>query len=232
MSLLLHGVVRASHPSAAQRARLVTWQDLAVVVSESHPPSQQNALAHLEMLSALVVDGPVVPLKYGTTTETEEAARTAALAASAPRLRAHLDRLEGLVELHAYLRFDEDEALRAVYEEHTGWQVVGGLSIRIHLGEQIAQHVVTWRRTRSDALLAPVSAVAREQVPLPDREHTEERRAFLIPHKEIEPARAAITSLRQIAGVEAECVAPLPAYNFLTEPANTTTSGGGSRWGW
>jgi hypothetical protein len=230
VSLLLHGVVRANHPCAAQ---LVTWQDLAVVVSESRPPTQQDALAHLEMLSALVVDGPVVPLKYGTTAETEEAARTDALATSATRLRAHLDRLEGLVELHAYLRFDEDEALQAVYEEHaTGWQVVGGLSIRIHMGEQIAQHLVTWRRTRSDALLAPVSAVAREQVPLPDREHTAERRAFLIPHKEIEPARAAITSLRHIAGVEAECVAPLPAYNFLTEPANTIAAGSGSRWGW
>lgn len=235
MSLFLHGVVRASHPSAAQRAKLVTWQDLAVVVSEARQPTQQDTLAHLELLSELVVDGPVVPLRFGTTADGEESARADALAAAAGRLRAHLDRLDGLVELHAYLRFDEDEALQAVYEEHTtSWQVAGGLSTRILMGEQVAQHLVAWRRTRSDALLAPVSAVAREQVLLPDGEHTVERRAFLIPHKEVAPARAAITGLAHIAGVAAECVAPLPAYNFLTETANATTtaSGGGSRWGW
>jgi hypothetical protein len=233
MSLFLHGVVRADHPSAAAHAKLVTWQDLAVVVSEARAPTQEDALAHLELLSALVVDGPVVPLKYGTTAVGEEAARMDVLAASATRLRAHLDRLAGLVELHAYLRFDEDEALQAVYEEHhTNWQVAGGLSTRILAGEQVAQHLVAWRRTRSDALLAPVAAVAREQASLPDREHTEERRAFLLPHKEIEPARAAITALKHIAGVDAECVAPLPAYNFLTEPANAPTPGTSSRWGW
>lgn len=230
--MFLHGVVRASHPSAALRAKLVTWQDLAVVVSEARTPTQQDALAHLALLSELVVEGPVVPLRFGTTSDGEEAARTDVLAAAAPRFRAHLDRLDGVVELHAYLRFDEEEALQAVYEEHqTNWQTTGDLSTRILVGEQVAHHLVRWRRARSNALLAPVSAAAREQVGLPDREHTEERRAFLLPHKEIEPARAAITALKHIAGVDAECVAPLPAYNFLTEPADTA-SRSGSRWGW
>jgi len=97
VSLLVHCVTRADQSSAA---RTVVWQDLAAVVSEWRTPTQQDALAHLQMLSELVVAGPVVPLKYGTTATDEEAVRAEVLASSAPRLRAHLDRLDGLVEVH------------------------------------------------------------------------------------------------------------------------------------
>ncbi len=232
MTLLLHGVVRAGHSAAL---RVVTWRDLAVVVSEWHTPSQQEALAHLAMLSELVLAGPVVPLKYGTTAVDEEAVRAEVLASSAPRLRAHLDRLDGLVELHAYLRFDEDVMLRGVFDEHgSGWRGTGGLdlSTRIRLGEQVAQRIVDWRRARADALLAPVSAAARDEAHLPDRDHTAERRAFLLPHGEVEPARTAIATLAHVAGVEAECVGPLPAYSFLNETKETVNTPASSRWGW
>jgi hypothetical protein len=222
VTLLLHGVVRAAHPASA---RVVTWQDLAMIVSDWRPPTPRDAVAHLELLSGLVVDGPVVPMRYGITATGEEAVRADVLAATAPRLRGHLDRLDGLVEVQAYLRFNEDDALQAMFDEHAS---DGGPTTRLSLGEQVAAHLVTWRRARSAALLAPVAAAAHDQVPLPDREHTEERRAFLLPHREVAPARAAITALRHLAGVEAECVGPLPAYNFLTEPAETAPS----RWGW
>jgi hypothetical protein len=228
VSLLVHCVIRADQSSAA---RTVVWQDLAAVVSEWRTPTQQDALAHLQMLSELVVAGPVVPLKYGTTATDEEAVRAEVLASSAPRLRAHLDRLDGLVEVHVYLKFDEDEALRAVYDEHQPqWRGGGDLSARIHLGEQVARHLVTWRQARADALLAPISGAAAEQVPMPDPDNTIERRAFLIPHKEVEPARTAIVALGHLAGVTAEFVGPLPAYNFLTEQLEPAATN--SRWGW
>lgn len=211
---------------------MVTWQDLAAVVSESPAPTQQDALAHLQMLSELVVAGPVVPLKFGTTAADEETVRAEVLAFSATRLRSLLNRLDGFVELHAYLRFNEDEALQAVYDEHRpAWGRAGGLDLssRIHLGEQVAARLVTWRRARSDRLLAAVSAAASDQVPLPDPDNMAERRAFLLPHEEVEPARTVITALTRTAGVEAECVGPLPAYNFLSETEDKPTD---SRWGW
>jgi hypothetical protein len=123
--------------------------------------------------------------------------------------------------------------LRAVFDtQETTWQRTGGLdmSTRIRLGEQVAQQVVTWRWARADALLAPVSAAARDEVHLPHREYTEERRAFLLPLQEVEPARTAITALAKAAGVDADCVAPLPAYNFLKE--TTKDKPADSRWGW
>jgi Gas vesicle synthesis protein GvpL/GvpF len=247
MSQNLHGVVRANHPLTTDRFRLITWRDLAMVVSTragesphtgQHTPHQGNALAHLEMLSRLVMDGPVVPLRFGITAVDEDTVRTEVLARSATRLREHLDRLDGAVEVHAYLRFDESAALRAVFDENpAGWRTNNGLDLaaRIRLGERVAHHVAAWRRAQSRVLLAPVAAVARAQVSLTEREYTEERLAFLVPTGELDIVRAAIADLSNAADLDAECVAPLPAYSFLAEPTQPQTNADHtptSRWGW
>jgi hypothetical protein len=240
VSLHLHGVVRAGHPLTAGGFRLVGRRDLAMVVSDTGEdgPNERDALAHLEMLSRLVMDGPVVPLRYGTTAVDEDAVRTEVLARSAPSLRGHLDRLDGVVEVHAYLRFDESAALRAVYEENQAdWRTGDNLdlSARIRLGEQVAGRLTAWRRARADVLLASVSAVARAQVPLTEREHTEERHAFLVPANDVDTMRAAVAELSNSGDVDAECVGPLPAYSFLAEPADTHANADrtpASRWGW
>ncbi|MGC7097295.1 GvpL/GvpF family gas vesicle protein [Amycolatopsis lurida] len=218
MSLTQHGVVRADHPT---EHRLVTWEDLAVVVSETGP----DPLGHLELLSGLVPHGPVVPLRFGTSAVDEDAVRTEVLARSAARLRGHLDRLDGVAELHAYLRFDEEAALRAVHEENPGLRLGDGLdlSARIKTGERIAHLLVAWRRARARVLLEPVSALAKAEASLPDAEPTTERRAFLLPVDKIGTARKLITAL------DGECVAPLPAFTFLTEPTEPAQA---SRWGW
>ncbi|MBN6038976.1 GvpL/GvpF family gas vesicle protein [Amycolatopsis sp. 195334CR] len=216
MTLNLHGVVRAGHPTDR---RLVVRAELAVVVTEAEP----DALRHLEILSGLVPHGPVVPLRFGTTAVDEEVVRTEVLARSAHSLRGHLDRLDGVAELHAYLRFDEDTALRAVHEENPGLRLGDGpdLAARIRAGERIAHLLVAWRRARADTLLAPVSALARAEAPLPDAEPTEDRRAFLVPLAKIEAARKLVTA------IDGDCVAPLPAFTFLAEPTAPA-----SRWGW
>jgi hypothetical protein len=239
--LNLHGVAWAGHPPPHEGTplRLVTWQDLAVIVSElpsGHVLNEQDALAHLDMLCALVRDGPVVPFRFGTTAADASDIRTEVLAPGAARLRGQLDRLDGLVEVHVYLRFEEDAALRTVFEESADRRrFVAGpdLGGQIRAGEEIARRLVTWRRATSDALLAPVSEVARNEVPLAEREHTEERRAFLIPHSELEAVRTAVAELPHNLG--AELVGPLPAYSFLTESTGTEAnrhSAPASRWGW
>jgi hypothetical protein len=241
MSLNLHGVVRAGHPLTTDGFRLVTSQDLAMVVSErpeGRRPDQQEALAHLEMLSSLVLGGPVVPLRYGTTTPDDDTVRTEVLAKSATTFHEHLDRLDGAVEIHTYLTFDESAAIRAVFDENpAGWRTDSDLDLaaRIRLGEQVAHRLSAWRRARSEELLAPVAALARAQVSLTDQEHTEERHAFLVPTDHLDTAHATIDDLSDSADVHARLAGPLPAYSFLTEPkksrvaAEHTTS---SRWGW
>jgi hypothetical protein len=238
--LQLHGGVRAAHPLGRTGAspHLVAWEDLAVVVSplpDDRVLGQQDGVRHLEILSALVQDGPVLPLRFGTVAAEEKKVRTEVLAPAAARLRADLDRLEGLVEVHVYLRFDENTALRAVYDENPDQREIRGhtnLNARIRAGEFIAQRLVAWRRRRSKTLLATVSALARDSAPLDDGEHTEERWAFLVAQHQLAAVRMAVGAL---TGVEAECVGPLPAYSFLTSSSQgdqNRNPAPQSRWGW
>lgn len=217
MSLHLHGVVRARHRVPDDSPfRLIEADDLAVVVSDQHGElTEQAAAAHLAALCALLPGGPVLPLRIGTTAVDE---RTATLALRVPNLREHLDRLDGLAEVHVRLDFDEETALRAVFDE-------GAFTGRAHdpivQGEHIAHAVVAWRRKQADALLAPVTAIARAVAMLDAREDTSELRAFLISLDQLDTVRAAV------AGFNGTCIGPLPAFHFLDQAPQPT-----SRWGW
>lgn len=237
MRLNLHGVVRAGHRLPKQAGvRLVVWEDLALVVS-AHPEGrvgEPEALRHLEMLCELVKTGPVVPLRWGTTAPDDESARAEAIRPLATHLRAELDRLDGAVEAHVYLRFDEQAALRAVAGEPDRWTVARGATLgdRIKVGEAIARRVVAWRQERAQELLTPLIPYAREVEALPDRDHVEDRRAFLLPHEVLPAARQAVVAI-DAENVVAEFVAPLPAFTFLHDvPRVRKDREQASRWGW
>jgi Gas vesicle synthesis protein GvpL/GvpF len=224
VSLHLHGVVRANHelPDASP-LRLIEVEDLAVVVSDRHDDhvlTEQEVVAHLDGLCALLPGGPVLPLRIGTTAVDEAAARAAVVALGPPSLRHHLDELDGMAEMHVRLMFDEDVALRAVHDKGT---VTGRGADVVAQGQLIAREIVAWRRKEADALLAPVSAVAKAMALLDAPAHTEEARAYLLPLDQVEVARAMVA---EIGGVTATCTGPLPAYHFLDPPRPA------SRWGW
>jgi hypothetical protein len=102
VTLQLYGVVRAGHPRAP---RLVCWEDLAMVVGEA--PAEPDPAEHLAVVSSLVEGGPVLPVRFGTVAEDEDAVRAEVLAPAAEEYRADLARLDGLAEVHVCLRFDE-----------------------------------------------------------------------------------------------------------------------------
>ena len=226
MSLLLHGVVRASHrlPDGSP-FRLVDVEDLAVVVSDRQDDralTEQETVTHLAGLCALLPGGPVLPLRIGTTAVDETAARAAVLALSPQSLRHHLDELDGLVEMHVRLVFDEDAALRAVYDKGRGTDMITQVDL-------IAREIVAWRQNQADELLAPVSATARAVALLDAPEHTEELRAYLLPLAEIETVRAAVAALHDVT---VTCIGPLPAFHFLDLEQKQPEIRPASRWGW
>ncbi|MFD2415126.1 GvpL/GvpF family gas vesicle protein [Amycolatopsis pigmentata] len=236
MRLALHAVARAGHPMPPGTSfRLVVWHDLAAIVSElprGAGVTGENALVQLGLLSGLVLDGPVVPLRFGAVAEDEDAVRAEVLAPTAGLLRAHLDRLDGMAEVHVYLKFDHDAALRAIFEEGETRPYAGlDLAARVRQGEQIGRRLVGWRRRRSDALLEPVSALAHAQAELDQDDHLTERRAFLVPLTRLETFRATTAELGGHEAVAVEYVGPLPAYNFL-DVETPAASAPASRWGW
>jgi hypothetical protein len=239
VKLHLHGVVRATHPLPPRSPfRLVVLDDLAVAVSEAADDAaftQQEAAGHLVALGALVVTGPVLPLRVGTTAPDEEAARAAVAALGLPVLRGHLDRLDGLAEVHVQVAFDEEAALRAVFDEADDQRaLLGGgsdLASNIRHGELIAEKLVAWRRRRADELLAPMAALARRTTRAEGPAGTEEHRAYLVPLDQVETVRALVAELRDLP---ARFTGPLPAYSFLdTEPEpDSFQAQPASRWGW
>jgi hypothetical protein len=235
VSLHLHGIVRASHQlPAGTPFRLVELEDLAVVVSdrrEDRAQTEQETIAHLTALCALLPAGPVLPLRIGTIAVDEAAARAAALAFVVPVLRYHLNQLDGMAEMHVRLVFEEDTALRAVYDEGTFRGGGADLATTIARGELIAREIVAWRRRQADEMLAPVSAMARSVALLEAGEHTEDLRAFLVPLGQVEAVRAVVAAL---GGVTAICTGPLPAFHFLDLTTQRVQGGNesSSRWGW
>ncbi|GAB3899321.1 GvpL/GvpF family gas vesicle protein [Kibdelosporangium lantanae] len=236
MSLRLHGVVRADHPLPADTsAHLVKWQDLAVVASvlpDTEVVTRADALKHMELLSSLVHEGSVVPLRFGTTAVDEDTIRVDVLQSMGAGLRGQLERFDGVAEVHVYVRFDEDFALNAVLYQLPAVGRAGRTTLaeQISAGERIAQQVVAWRKRQVDALLAPVSELARETSLLPEQEHTQDRRAFLLPLEDL-PAVEKRVSTMSAEAWRAEFVGPLPAFSFLaTAPAAAAPAS--SRWGW
>jgi hypothetical protein len=113
VTLQLHGIVRAGHDDLG--GRLVVADDLAVVVSEldGRELTSADAMPHFELLCALVAHGPVVPLVFGTVAEDEHAVRADVLPPVASEVRAQLDRLADVVEMHVYMRFQGNTVLTA-----------------------------------------------------------------------------------------------------------------------
>lgn len=236
MSLYLHGVVRAGHrlPEGSP-FRLLGLEENAVVVSVRRDDSaltEQEATAHLAGLCALLPGGPVLPLRIGTTAVDEAAARAAVLALGPSVLRHNLERLDGVVEMHVRLVFDEDTALRAVHANGTFTGRGTDLTSTIAQGELIAREIVAWRQQQADSMLAPVSALARSVALVVAPEHTEEVRAFLVPLDRVEAVRTAVAALGDAV---ATCTGPLPAFHFLDlAPRNAPRLDDrpASRWGW
>lgn len=234
MTLHLQGVVRADHPvSADASAHVVGWYDLAVLVRsvpDGHALTRGEAVHHLERLGHLVRQGPVVPLRFGTMAQDEDAVRADVLQPAANQLRDQLKRFDGLAEAHVYLSFDENAALSAVLRESPNTVQPGHTTLagRISAGERIAQQVVAWRKAQADRLLASVSALARESISLPEHEHTRDRRALLLALEDIPTVEAYVTKLKTEART-AEFVGPLPAFSFLAAGAPRMSA---SRWGW
>lgn len=113
MTLELYGIVRARHPGlrADGPSHVITWEDLAMVAGEAS--DDPDPAAHFAAVCALVEQGPVLPLRFGTFAANEDVVRSDILAPAAPRLREDLDRFDGLAEVHVSLKFPVREP---------GWQ--------------------------------------------------------------------------------------------------------------
>jgi hypothetical protein len=244
--LHVYGVVRADRrlPERLRGLRgaavdLVTHDDLAAVVSpvaEDHEHGEDDAREHLAVLTALVGEGPVLPLRLGTVAPDEVAVATEVLGAPGSELRRDLDAVAGLVEVHVDVADDEHERLREIVREapdlpsfHEGSRAGRSLDYRVRVGRLVADRLAERRAAEAEDLLARLGPLAVADAPRAAADGWVMRRAFLLRQADVARFDEALDAVHaHYAGTRSVTrVGPLPVFSFGRVPDSSR-----SRWGW
>ncbi len=236
-SVYVYGVVAAADAAAVAGAgvdgctvRAVCGDRLGALVSDLDAQSLSAASAvraHWRVLDRAAEQTTVVPARFGTVLEDDDAVRRDLLAANAEQLQHLLRSLAGRVQLKVEGRYEEDRLLRAIVQSSPGIAALrrrvqdrsaaAGYYDRIRLGEAIVAAVERRRAADTDrarAVLAPLAEVDRiEEARTPD---TAFSLAFLVEREAVEAFGAGVAALRGELGdaVAIRYVGPLPAYSF------------------
>lgn len=248
--LLVHGVLRDADRTTVGRVdpgelrpRSVSEGAVAAVVSGA--PDREltgdDAVAHLDLLVALVADVPVLPLAFGTAVPDEDAVRAEVLGPEAEDLESRLAAVADVVELRLDLAFDSDACVAAVADRDGELRRLAqrsrapgaGLPDRMALGEVVAGRVAEYQEALAEAWTAELAEIAERAAVLHADEQSR-RTAYLVRRGRLADADGAVARLRaQASGqAEVEYVGPLPVYSFLGEIDTGSAGAQTSRWGW
>jgi len=248
--LLVHGVLRDADRDAVDRVdagslrpRVVTAGALAAVVSDA--PDRElgpdDAVAHLDLLVALVTEGPVLPVVFGTAVNDDTAVIDEVLGAQADELARRLAAVVDVVELRLTLAFDSDASVAAVVARESDVRRLAArsrapgaaLADRMALGEVVAERVAEHQASLVEVWTTELGELAESAAVL-DADEQSQRTAYLVRRDRVADADAAVARLRAAAEgqAEVEYVGPLPVYSFLDELDATPAPAPTSRWGW
>jgi hypothetical protein len=192
---------------------------------------------HWRVLEEAASQATVIPVKFGTVMESDDAVRADLLDAQAEWLTERLAELAGRVQLNVKAEYDEQRLLReivsaapkiaALRERVRGLPEAAGYYDRIRMGELVAAEVAS-RRRDDEALalrrLQPVAVAARaEDVTSQDGAFN---LSFLVESGDVDRFSQAVGTLREELGerIALRYVGPLPPYSFA-EPESTPRAG-------
>jgi Gas vesicle synthesis protein GvpL/GvpF len=225
------GAQAVGGPSAS--VRRVVHGDLAALVSDVEPgplTAARDLRAHWRVLEEAASNATVLPVRFGTVVESDDAVVDQFLAPRHDRLVAQLADLHGKVQLSVKCFYDEERLLRGVVQGSPG---VARLSKhvrgrpaaatyydRIRLGELVAGEVEQARERDTALVLGQLMPLAvdarREPASAPD---SAVNVAFLVERERIEEFSAAVAQLAdEVDGrMRLRYIGPLPPYSFAEE---------------
>jgi Gas vesicle synthesis protein GvpL/GvpF len=236
-AVYVYGVIDATAAATISRTgvegapvRAVPQGELAAVVSDvagGALAAAREVRAHWRVVEAVSEKTTVLPVRFGTVMEDDEAVRVQVLAENAERLAALLKQLHGRVQVTVKGSYVEDRLLRGVVaaspkvaalrERIRNLPQNAGYYERIRLGELVAAEVERRREedaARAIARLEPLAVAARaEGVGTPDAAFN---LAFLVERERLDEFSAAVTGLIADFGddVSVRYVGPLAPYSF------------------
>jgi Gas vesicle synthesis protein GvpL/GvpF len=215
--------------------RTVEHEEIAAVVTDvPRGPlvAAKELRSHWRVLEEAASRTTVLPVRFGTVLDSDQAVRDDFLAPQQERLRALLAELAGKVQLTVKGFYEEERLLREVVAGSpevsrlrarvSTLSDAAGYYERIRLGELVAAEVER-RRERDSALvlerLAPLAVAARREPPAtPD---AAVNAAFLVKRSKVDEFSRAVAELT--AEVEERMriryVGPLPPYSFAGDEA-------------
>jgi Gas vesicle synthesis protein GvpL/GvpF len=228
---------------ANAQVRDVEHDGLAALVSTVEGgalAAAREVRAHWKVLEEASASATVLPVRFGTVLESEEAVRAALLEPNEDRLSSLLEELDGRVQLTVKGEYDEELLLQTVVRDAPAIAAMNrelrklpkdaGYYGRIRLGEAVATEVDR-RRAEDTGLaldrLAPLAVASRsEDVSAPDAAFN---LAFLVDRDRIEGFSKAVADLAGEFGerLSIRYVGPLPPYSF----AEMQLTGSGAQWG-
>jgi hypothetical protein len=209
-----------------------------VADTEAH---ETDAVAYLDVLTALLREGPVLPVRFGTVAPDEEAVREEILDPDAELVAGRLEELDGLVEVKLEVSADEDTEIRHVLTDSSGLRQLmeqarrtgNRLDLRIGIGEEISHAVDARRGETSHRIVESLGPLAVSYVVrLPD-DVTRASHAFLVPAERLADFDEAVQQIRADVGehYDIEYVGPLPAFDFI-DGEMTLREAASNRWSW
>jgi gas vesicle protein GvpL/GvpF len=211
-----------------ERVEQVVHGRLAALTSRA-PASvrarRRDLLAHMNVVAAAFEAGPVLPLRFGTVFESEEALVRDFLVPRERELGKLLREVDGQVELRVTAHYRDDALLAEIVRENSRVATLrdatrggAGHPALVELGELVAAEVQARTARDSRALLERLRAssvrydVGEEQI-----EYQLLRASFLVDRKRVAAFESELErfSAEQAGRVDVKLVGPLPPHSFV-----------------
>lgn len=211
-----------------ERVERVVHGRLAALTSaapESVRARRRDLLAHMDVLAAAFESGPVLPLRFGTVFESEQALVRDFLARRERELATLLRRIAGQVELRVTAHYRQEALLAEIVRENGRVATLrdatrggAGHPALVELGELVAAEIQARTARDSRALLERLRAHAvRYDVGEEPIEYQLLRASFLVDGKRVAALESELErfSAEQSGRVDVRLVGPLPPHSFV-----------------
>lgn len=236
--LYCYGVVRAGvtapHGAGVWDAPIeaVRSGDLAALTSavgtKKMRPRRRDLLQHLDVLTAALAEGPVLPLRFGTIFADETDLVDSFLEGRREELTRLLAEFDGLIELNVKAFFRDDVVLAEIVRDNARVarlreQTARGPEAatygkRIELGELVASELLARAAKEAEQILSRLRPLARDvEVDEEPVEHRVLRAAFLVERGRVKAFDAEMDRLAQAGEgrIDFKYVGPLPPHSFV-----------------
>lgn len=245
-ALYVYGVLPAADREAVSVAGVegsevgtVQYDGLAALTSRvqrSALSAAREIRAHWRVLQEASEQATVLPVRFGTVLESEEAVRERLLEPNAERLGRLLEQMSGCVQLTVKGEYRESEVIQDIVQQSPTLKALAarvrsrspeaGYYDRIRLGELIASEIARMRdhdTARAMELLEPAAVAARAEETSANAAFN---LAFLVRRSGQDDFTKRVGKLLEQTNdrIDVRYVGPLPPYSF----AQTETAAGGS----